>query len=109
MHHINSAMNGGRGAGLVYAALCAVSAIALAEGLDGIPVAERAERLVETKRILDAMRLTVTPDRKGTPVKRSNEPVLRYTDSTRLTSDSTLWIYGAARAPRQRSSRSNTI
>jgi hypothetical protein len=75
------------------------AAFALAEEPDGVPAAERAARLVQTKRILDALHLSETPDRTGAPVKRSSEPVLRYIDSTRLTFDSTLWIYGTMGRP----------
>src|SRR6185295_5484756 len=75
------------------AVLLAVSSLGLAEEPDGVPAAERAVRLVQTKRILDAMRVYPAPDREGAPATRTSEPVLRYTDNTRLTSDSTLWIY----------------
>jgi hypothetical protein len=83
----------------VYAAVLAVSGLVLAEEPGGEPAAERAERLVQTKRIVDALRVYADPDRKGTPATRTSEPVLRYTDSMRLTTDSSLWIWGTSGRP----------
>jgi len=81
------------------AVVLAVSSLVLAEEPDGVPAAERAARLVQTKRILDAMRVYSSPERQETAVTRTSEPVLRYTDSTRQTSDSTLWILGSTGRP----------
>src|SRR6266404_6260681 len=98
-YNLNSTTPVGRLLGRVCAAVLAVSSLVLAEEPDGVPTAERAARLVQTKRILDALRVYPAPDRKGVPAKRTSEPVLRYTDSTRQTSDSTLWIWGATGRP----------
>ena len=98
-YNLNSATPVGCLLGRVCAAVLAVSSLVLAEEPDGVPTAERAARLVQTKRILDALRVYPAPDRKGVPAKRTSEPVLRYTDSTRQTSDSTLWIWGATGRP----------
>src|SRR5262245_48312421 len=96
---VHFAVRGSRGAGVTCAALFLGATLAMADEPDGVPAAERSARLVQTKRILDALRLSATPDRKRAPVARSSEPVLRYIDSTRLTFDSTLWIYGAMGRP----------
>jgi hypothetical protein len=84
---------------LASAAVVATSNLVPAEEPDDVPAAERAARLVQTKRILDAARVYAAPDREGVPARRTSEPVLRYTDSTRLTSDSTLWIWGPTGRP----------
>lgn len=84
---------------LACAAVLAHSKLVLAEEPDEVPPVERAARLAQTKRILDAMRVSVATDRKGARPTRSSEPVLRYTDSTRVTSDSTLWIWGPTGRP----------
>jgi hypothetical protein len=81
------------------AAVLAVSSVAPAEEPDSVTAAERAARLEQTKRVLDALRVHATPARKDAPVKRIDEPVLRYIDNTRLTTDSSLWIFGAAGRP----------
>src|SRR5262245_49350582 len=73
-----------------WAVVLAVASLALADEPDGVPAAERAARLGQAKRILDAMRVSAAPGRKGAPATRTSEPLLRYTDSTRQTSDSTL-------------------
>jgi hypothetical protein len=81
------------------AALLAFSSVAHADEPDGLPASERAARLAQTRRVLDAMKVYATAERNGTPVARIDEPVLRYTDNTRLTTDSSLWIFGAAGRP----------
>jgi hypothetical protein len=83
----------------VWVAVLAISSLALAEEPEGVPAAERAARLVQTKRILDALRVYAAPDGKIAPSARFSDPVLRYTDSTRQLSDSTMWIFGAAGRP----------
>lgn len=97
--HVNCAARAGTLLAGACTALLAASNFLLAEESDGVPAAERATRLVQTNRILDAMRVYSGPDRKGDPATRTSEPVLRYTDSTRQTSDSTLWLWGAAGRP----------
>ena len=92
---MNSATRVGLLLGCSCAVMLAVSSLVCAEEADPVPAAERAARLAETKRILDEMRVYANPERKGAPTARITEPVLRYTDITRLTSDSTLWIWGA--------------
>src|SRR5262245_49958623 len=80
-------------------ALLAMSSLLLAEEPDGVPAAQRAAQLTQAKRILDALRVYPTTDREGAPATRIGEPVLRYTDSTRQTTDSTLWIVGKTGRP----------
>jgi hypothetical protein len=99
LDNVNSRARVGGLLGRACMVVLAVSSLLLAEEPDGVPAAERAERLAQAKRILDAMRVYAAPDRKGAPATRTSEPVLRYTDSTRQTSDSTLWIWGAAGRP----------
>lgn len=98
-NHVHSAARVGSLLGGACTAVLAVSSLLLAEESDGVPAAERAARLMQTQRILDAMRVYAGPDRKGALATRTSEPVLRYTDNTRLTSDSTLWLWGAAGRP----------
>src|SRR5262249_53955599 len=81
------------------AAVLAFSSVALADDPDSVAASERAARLAQTKRVLDAMKVYAAPERKGSPVTRIEDPVLRYTDNTRLTTDSSLWIFGAAGRP----------
>jgi hypothetical protein len=83
----------------VFAAVLATATLVLAEDTDDVPAAERTSRLVQTKRILDAIHVSQGVDRKGAPAIRTSEPVLRYTDSTRQTSDSALWIWSTAGRP----------
>ena len=71
----------------------------LAEDAADVSVAERAARLDQTKRILDATHVYLAADSKRASVARISEPVLRYTDGTRQTFDSTLWIWGTAGRP----------
>src|SRR4029077_5866949 len=97
-NHISSAMRVRSLLSCACAAVLAVSSVAPAEEPD-VPAAERAARLEQTKRVLDALHVHATPGRKDAPVKRIDEPVLRYTDNTRLTTDSSLWIFGAAGRP----------
>src|SRR5262245_17736605 len=85
--------------GCACAAALALSSLARAEEPDPVPASERAARLAQTKRILDAMHVYATAERTGKPLVRIDEPVLRYTDNTRLTTDSSLWIFGAAGRP----------
>jgi hypothetical protein len=99
LFHLISARRVGRQHGFAFATVLAVSSLVLADEPDGVPAAERAARLETTKRILDAMRVYNAPDRQGAPATRTSEPVLRYTDSTRQTSDSTLWIWGGTGRP----------
>src|SRR5215471_17183109 len=79
--------------GCACAAMLIFSSLARAEEPDAVPAPERAARLAQTKRILDAMHVYATPERTVKPVVRVDEPVLRYTDNTRLTTDSSLWIF----------------
>jgi hypothetical protein len=99
LDNLRSAMRIGRLVSLTCTAVLAVSTAVLAEGPDGVPAGERAARLVQTKRILDAMRVYPTPERQETAVTRISEPVLRYADTTRQTYDSTLWILGTTGRP----------
>jgi hypothetical protein len=99
LYDVKCARRAGSLLGGVCAAVLTVSSLVLADDSDGVPAAERAARLVQAKRILDAIRVYVDPDRQGAPATRTSEPVLRYTDSTRQTSDSTLWIWGATGRP----------
>src|SRR5690242_8218898 len=85
--------------GCACAAVLALSSPARAEEPDPVPASERAARLAQTKRILDAMHVYATSERTGKPVVRIDEPVLRYTDNTRLTTDASLWIVGTAGRP----------
>ena len=98
-YDVNSRARVGSLLGRACALLLAVSMPAFAGDPAGVPAAERAARLAKANGILDAMRVYATVDRNGTPTTRISEPVLRYTDSTRQLSDSTLWIWGAAGRP----------
>jgi hypothetical protein len=95
----NCAMRNRSLLGCACAAALALSTLARAEDPDPVPASERAARLAQTKRILDAMHVYATPERTGKPVVRIDEPVLRYTDNTRLTTDASLWIFGTAGRP----------
>jgi hypothetical protein len=65
----------------------------------GVPPVEAAARLEQTHRILSALRVYAATEREGTPATHTREPILRYGDSTRQSSDSTLWIFGTRGRP----------
>src|SRR5262245_45820266 len=96
--NVNSSTKVGSPLGPALAAALAVSSLALANEPDGT-AAERAARLAQVRRLRDAILVYLAPDREGTSARPTGEPVLRYTDNTRQTSDSTLWICGAAGRP----------
>lgn len=95
---INSAMRAAAlpAAGVV---VLSIAILALADEPEDVPAPERAERRALTMRILDELRISVASAANGTAPTRSAEPLLRYTDNTRLTSDSTLWLWGATGRP----------
>jgi hypothetical protein len=59
--------------------------------------AERDAHRAKTKALATSLQIYATADRTQAPLPLSDEPVLRYTDSTRKTHESALWVWGQGR------------
>src|SRR5262245_26513833 len=64
-----------------------------------IPEAERAKHLEHMREVAASIRLLADPVREDSAVKRVDKPILRYSDDTRATYESSLWIWSAGGRP----------
>lgn len=63
------------------------------------PDAERARHLAHMKEVAASIRLLADPQREDSAVKLVEKPILRYSDDTRATHESSLWIWSAGGRP----------
>jgi hypothetical protein len=60
---------------------------------------QRAKHLAHMKDVAASIRLLADPRREDSAVKLVDKPILRYSDNTRLTHESSLWIWSAGGRP----------
>jgi len=73
--------------------LGAMTCVVGAQDEESVREAHRAQ----TKVLAQSLQIYATPDRTQPELPLSEEPVLRYTDSTRKTYESALWVWGKGR------------
>ncbi|HMC12643.1 MAG TPA: hypothetical protein VKH44_15190, partial [Pirellulaceae bacterium] len=61
--------------------------------------AERARHLERMRKVASSIRVLADPKQTDSAVKLKDEPVLRYSDSTRLAQESTMWIWSGGGRP----------
>lgn len=64
-----------------------------------ISAAERAKHRAHMKEVAASIRLLADPGREDSAVKLVEQPILRYSDNTRATPESSLWIWSAGGRP----------
>lgn len=79
---------------LISVLLCNVAVVHAADDPD---VEARDAHRLKMKQVADSIQLTDAED--GTPITLLSDPVLLYTDATRATYESSLWIWGDAGRP----------
>jgi hypothetical protein len=75
------------------------SSLAAAEEPKVISEEQRAKHLAYMKEVAASIRLLADPGRENSAVKLMEKPILRYSDDTRATHESSLWIWSAGGRP----------
>lgn len=78
--------------------ICLFGALLEAQSPD-VSDAERESHLVRMKQVASEFQLLADPGKPDSAVKLIETPILRYNDQTRLTYDSSLWIWSAGGRP----------
>jgi hypothetical protein len=73
--------------------------IAAAQQTEERPDQERAAHRARMKEVASSIQVYAAPGKKESQVKLAEDPVLRYSDGTRQTPESSLWIWGAKGRP----------